>query len=204
MPNNRQKNIIKNYYEHHDTIQSNKLSEIVSELWLAETDTSKSKLWQRAQAALLRMEVDPGKVEQIIKARDIDALAILVAEVDAGTAEKVRQQKTAEFKPKAQAPTTSIADGRTIAQMRAEQAAETGSDSLNESNLRRALKAFRRKLKAIRLDDESRLGNRYTTAGRKSAITAITPPKEFPGDVWEKLVETGRLKKAGQGTYELP
>lgn len=205
MAKNPRKDIIKRYYEHHDTIQSNKLSEIVSELWLAEGDTSKAKLWERARTALARMGVDPKRVADIIDRRDLEALAILVAEVDAGAADKVEQPEPQAFQPnKSPGAAPSIADGRTIAQMRAEQAASTGRDSLDEPNLKRALKAFRKKIKSMRLDDESRLGNRYTTSGRSSAISAITPPKEYPEEVWRKLVELGRLKPAGKGTYELP
>ena len=40
-----QQNIIKRYYEHHDTIQSNRLSEMVSELWLVKDEKPQVKLW---------------------------------------------------------------------------------------------------------------------------------------------------------------
>ena len=83
-------------------------------------------------------------------------------------------------------------------------ASSAGGVGLEEPNLKRALKAFRRKLKALRRDDESRLGNRYVTGGRTSNIAGITPPNEYPMAVWNKLVELGRLKKGGQGTFELP
>jgi hypothetical protein len=98
----------------------------------------------------------------------------------------------------------SLADGRTIEQMRREKAAAGGYDSLEPENLRRAMNEFKKKLKSIRRDDESRLSGRYTTKGRTSAILAITPPKEFPLPVWEELVRQGRLRKAGQGTYQMP
>ena len=73
-----------------------------------------------------------------------------------------------------------------------------------KTTLRKALKAFRKKLKTIRRDDESKLGSKYVTYGRASGITAIEPPREYPPAVWAKLVELKRLCKAGQGTYELP
>lgn len=101
-------------------------------------------------------------------------------------------------------PIPSAADGRTIRQMQQEKAAAGGYDSLEDANLKRALRAFRKKLKSARLDDESRLGNRYVTSGRSSGICAITPPAQFPVIVWNKLVELGRLKRSGQGTFELP
>ena len=69
--------------------------------------------------------------------------------------------------------------------------------------LKRAYKAFKKRLKLTRLDDESRLGGGPLSGGRPSEIIAITPPREFPQAVWDELVRQGKLKRAGQGTYEL-
>jgi hypothetical protein len=71
-------------------------------------------------------------------------------------------------------------------------------------DLKKALKAFRKRLKLTRLDEESNLGGRRpTSSGRGSAIVAITPPNQFPQAVWDELVQQGKLKRAGGGTYEL-
>jgi hypothetical protein len=69
--------------------------------------------------------------------------------------------------------------------------------------LKAAIKAFKKRLKLTRLDDESSLRGGHTTSGRASAIFAITPPNDFPLEIWEELVKQGKLKKAGRGTYEL-
>jgi hypothetical protein len=69
--------------------------------------------------------------------------------------------------------------------------------------LKAALKAFKKRLKLTRLDDESALRGGHTTSGRSSSIFAITPPNDFPAEVWEELARQGKLKKAGRGTYEL-
>ncbi len=69
--------------------------------------------------------------------------------------------------------------------------------------LKAALKAFKKRLKLTRLDEESKLSRRATTTGQGSAIVAITPPDQFPQPVWDELVRQGKLKKAGHGTYEL-
>jgi hypothetical protein len=69
--------------------------------------------------------------------------------------------------------------------------------------LKKALKAFKKRLKLMRLDDESRLGGGPLSGGRSSEIIAITPPREFPQAVWDELVRQGKLKRAGQGNYEL-
>jgi hypothetical protein len=69
--------------------------------------------------------------------------------------------------------------------------------------LKGALKAFKKRLKLTRLDEESKLSRRPTTKGEGSSIVAITPPAQYPQEVWDELVRQGKLKKAGHGTYEL-
>ena len=79
--------------------------------------------------------------------------------------------------------------------------APTG-DSPTPEELRRAMKAFKKRLKLARLDDESRLGRGAMTSGGKSGIVAIRPPHQYPQAVWDELVRQGRLKYSGQGLYE--
>ncbi len=72
-----------------------------------------------------------------------------------------------------------------------------------KEELRLAMKAFRKRLKLTKLDDESRIGHGPMSGGGKSGVVAITPPNQFPRDVWEELAEQGKLKRAGRGIYEL-
>lgn len=81
--------------------------------------------------------------------------------------------------------------------------APTAPGAPTPDELRSALKAFKKRLKLARLDDESRLGKRALTSGGKSSIVAIQPPRQYPRMVWDELVKQGRLKYAGQGLYEL-
>lgn len=66
------------------------------------------------------------------------------------------------------------------------------------------MKAFKKRLKLTRLDDESSLGHGPMSSGRTSGVVAITPPNQYPRAVWDALVKLGRLKYAGQGLYEIP
>jgi len=66
-----------------------------------------------------------------------------------------------------------------------------------------AMKAFKKRLKLARLDDESRLGGRYTSKGGNSGIIGIMPPTQYPASVWEELVQLGKLRRSGHGLYEL-
>ncbi len=69
--------------------------------------------------------------------------------------------------------------------------------------LKQALKAFKKRLKLTRLDEESTIGGGPLSGGRDSGIVAIQPPSQYPHEVWEKLVEQGKLRRAGSGMYEL-
>lgn len=69
--------------------------------------------------------------------------------------------------------------------------------------LKRALKAFKKRLKLTRLDDESALGGHGMSGGRSSGVVAISPPDQYPRAVWDELVRQGKLKTSGRGLYEL-
>lgn len=68
-----------------------------------------------------------------------------------------------------------------------------------EDELKRGLKAFKKRLKLTRLDDESGLSK----GSKRSAIAGITPPTGFPAGIWEELALQGKLKREGAGTYSL-
>jgi hypothetical protein len=73
----------------------------------------------------------------------------------------------------------------------------------SKEDLKAAFKAFKKRLKLTRLEEESQLTRRPTTSGKASEIVAITPPNQFPQAVWDELVKQGRLKSARHGMYEL-
>jgi hypothetical protein len=76
------------------------------------------------------------------------------------------------------------------------------ADELPKETLKQALKAFRKRLKVTRLDAESRISGGPLSHNR-AKIVAITPPNDYPNEVWDELVKQGKLKKAGRGMYEL-
>ncbi len=69
--------------------------------------------------------------------------------------------------------------------------------------LRRAFKAYKKRLKLMRLDDESTAGVNPLSAGRESSILGIRPPEQYPAEVWAMLVAQGKLCDAGDGLLEL-
>ena len=71
-----------------------------------------------------------------------------------------------------------------------------------EEELRKALKAFKKRMKLTQLDDDSKLGHSPLT-GAKSKLVSIQPPVGFGREIWDELVEKGYLKRDGVGFYEL-
>jgi hypothetical protein len=73
----------------------------------------------------------------------------------------------------------------------------------SKEELRLAMKAFRKRLKLMRLDDESGVGHGPMSSGQKSRIAAITPPDQFPKAVWQELARQGKIKHDRGGLYSL-
>ena len=76
--NNRsqyQQKAIADYYNNLDTIMLNKLSELVSELYLAETPAKRDKLWKRANKAMVNLKVPSAIINHIIQKQDVKILA---------------------------------------------------------------------------------------------------------------------------------
>jgi hypothetical protein len=71
-----------------------------------------------------------------------------------------------------------------------------------DEELKKALKAFKKRIKLTQLDDDSRLG-RSPLTGSKESVVSIQPPTGFGREVWEELADKGFLKRDGGGFYAL-
>jgi len=80
---------------------------------------------------------------------------------------------------------------------------EIPEEGMTPDYLKKAFKTFRKRLRLTRLDAESTLGGSSLSGGRKSGIVAISPPGNFPQEVWDKLVKMGKLRRERMGLYEL-
>jgi hypothetical protein len=69
--------------------------------------------------------------------------------------------------------------------------------------LKRAMRAFRKRLGVTQLDDESTTGGGPLSGGRDSGIRGVSPPRDYPREIWLELARQGRLVNAGQGVFEL-
>jgi len=71
-----------------------------------------------------------------------------------------------------------------------------------EEEMKKALKAFKKRLKLTQLDDDSRLGHSPLT-GSKSKVVSIQAPAGFGKEIWEEMADKGWLKRDGIGFYQL-
>ncbi|MBN1846611.1 MAG: hypothetical protein JW810_13065 [Sedimentisphaerales bacterium] len=70
-----QQDVIRRYYQNLDAIKLQELQELVTELFLADNDRRREKLWQRVQKALQKLAVPPGLREHILQRRSAEVLA---------------------------------------------------------------------------------------------------------------------------------
>lgn len=173
----------------------NRLSEIVSDLYLAGTGDKAARLWERAASALVKTQVEPEIMREVLKSRDVEALSKLVGELTA----KPPAAKT----PIAPTPESTTPPASTAPEASTASNAAPPSDVPTREELKRALKAFRKRLKLARLDAESGLSRSPLSGGRGAGIVAIQPPNQYPKAVWEQLVKNGQLEYAGSGMYQL-
>ena len=78
-----QKKIIKRFYDNREGIDSNRLSELVANLYLAE-GKKRAKLWETARELMERLDVPESRVEHVIKTNDPAILAEVVNDLQSG------------------------------------------------------------------------------------------------------------------------
>jgi len=70
-----QKAVISDYYNNLNSIMLQKISELVTELYLADTQAKKERLWQRAHKAMIKLKVPPAIIDHIMNKKDVEVLA---------------------------------------------------------------------------------------------------------------------------------
>ncbi|MCO6438282.1 MAG: hypothetical protein J5J06_14400 [Phycisphaerae bacterium] len=72
---NYQKKLINRYYDRRDEIMLTRLGEIVSELFIAESDAKAGQLWKRAEKAMANLRIPASVSGHILAQRDPALLA---------------------------------------------------------------------------------------------------------------------------------
>jgi len=67
--------VISNYYQNLDAIMLQKLGELVTELYLADTQKKRDRLWERARKAMVKLKVAPAIINHIMQKTDVEILA---------------------------------------------------------------------------------------------------------------------------------
>jgi hypothetical protein len=80
---------------------------------------------------------------------------------------------------------------------------QPAGEPFSKEELKRAYQAFKKRMKLTRLDDESKVGHGPMSGGGRSGVVAISPPNQFPKEIWQELCRQGKLKQAGHGMYEM-
>ncbi|MEJ5260224.1 MAG: hypothetical protein WHS88_08555 [Anaerohalosphaeraceae bacterium] len=70
-----QQNIIANYYQHLDTIVLGRIQELVSQIYLAQTERQRQSLWKRVEKALLQMKIPDPIRQHILQKKSAELLA---------------------------------------------------------------------------------------------------------------------------------
>jgi hypothetical protein len=76
-----QQKIIKRYYRNFPAIQTQRLAELVTELYLAE-GKKRERLWTQVGEALAKLEFPASRIEHLLQKRDPALLAGILKEID--------------------------------------------------------------------------------------------------------------------------
>lgn len=70
-----QKKIINRYYDNRDQIMLTRLQEIVTELYLADSEAKQERLWKRAESAMKSLKIPPTVVSRLMTQKKVETLA---------------------------------------------------------------------------------------------------------------------------------
>ncbi len=78
-----QQKVIQRYYENKDQIDEQRLSELVTNLYLA-PPKKQAKMWESARELMERMKLPVARIEHVMAAKDAAVLAKVVEELQKG------------------------------------------------------------------------------------------------------------------------
>ena len=76
-----QKGIVRRYYENRETLATQKLGELVSELYLERDPKKLDRLWQQVETALQGTAAHKARIAAVVGRRNLQELAVLVGEL---------------------------------------------------------------------------------------------------------------------------
>jgi len=85
-----QKKVIQRYYDNREQIDEQRLSELVTSLFLA-TPKQAVKRWETAEDLMRRLEVPESRIANIMKKKDVAILATVVEDLHKGLIKKKKK-----------------------------------------------------------------------------------------------------------------
>jgi RNA polymerase-interacting CarD/CdnL/TRCF family regulator len=91
---NYQKGVIRRYYDNREQIDEGRLSELVTNLYLA-SEKKQEKMWQTAEDLMQRLEVPESRIAHVVKTGDPAILAEVVKDLQSGKIQKTQGKRKA-------------------------------------------------------------------------------------------------------------
>jgi hypothetical protein len=146
--------------------------------------------WGAMHKLLLKAKVDPQALMRIVGARDVAELKRAVARAKG---EEVPEAAAGEGTGSGAASTDAAASASGAAH----------APDIELPVLQDALRMFRKRLKLMQLDADSKIGHGPMSGTGQHRIQSMVPPRDFPIAVWEALARMGKLRREGDGFYSL-
>jgi len=70
-----QRDVISRYYDNIDAITLARLQGLVGQLYLADSEAKRTRVWERARKAMVRIKIKPAIIEHIMNKKDVTVLA---------------------------------------------------------------------------------------------------------------------------------
>jgi hypothetical protein len=131
-------------------------------------------LWGELHKTFLKSDVDKQVAAKIIMHKDKVELQAVVDQLQAGTEVAIQEETSLEL------PT------------------------LDHETIIEALRCFRKRVKFMKLDRESKLGVGPLTSGKDANVDSMMAPHDYPMEVWLALANDGHLVDDGGGFFHVP
>ena len=132
-------------------------------------------LWGQLHKLFLKSPVEPDVAAKIIMHKDVEELKQVVGQLQHGEKATVESEHSEHPLPE-----------------------------LSHETKKQAMRTFRKRVKFIKLDRESKLGIGPLTTGKEATFDSVEAPHDYPREVWKVLATEGQLIDDGGGFYRLP
>lgn len=131
-------------------------------------------LWGELHKTFLKSTVDPSVSAKIIMHKDKDELQNVINQLQTGNTVELEE-----------APCTEL-------------------PTLTHEEQIEAMRCFRKRVKFLKLDRESKLGIGPLTTGKDVNVDSMMAPHDYPMEVWLSLSASGHLIDDGGGFFHIP